>query len=91
MHLLTKLKCLYLQPSGFPGIYDVEHFIKTLKYDVCIVKSLPEVTSKGKTKKLKAYQVLISDAMFTVFFSIFLIFIGLNYTKKDICALSDTS
>ncbi|KAJ4811793.1 O-fucosyltransferase family protein [Rhynchospora pubera] len=43
--------------SGFPGIYDVEHFIKTLRYDIHIVKSIPEVSSKGKTKKLKAHQI----------------------------------
>ncbi|KAL5206255.1 hypothetical protein ABZP36_034464 [Zizania latifolia] len=43
--------------SGFPGIYDVPHFLKTLKYDVRIVTSLPEITSKGKTKKMKAHQI----------------------------------
>ncbi|KAJ4813366.1 O-fucosyltransferase family protein [Rhynchospora pubera] len=43
--------------SGFPGIYDVEHFIKTLRYDIHIVKSIPEVSSEGKTKKLKAHQI----------------------------------
>ncbi|XP_062197860.1 O-fucosyltransferase 1-like isoform X2 [Phragmites australis] len=43
--------------SGFLGIYDVPHFIKTLKYDVRIVMSIPEVTTNGKTKKLKAHQI----------------------------------
>ncbi|WOL11399.1 hypothetical protein Cni_G20161 [Canna indica] len=43
--------------SGFPGIYDVEHFIKSLRYDVRIVQSLPEVSSKGKTKKMKSFQI----------------------------------
>ena len=64
LHVLTKFKkvCLYLPLSGFPGIYDVEHFVKTLRYDIRIVKGLPEVTSKGKTKKLKAHQVWNSDA-----------------------------
>nr|CAB3489787.1 unnamed protein product [Digitaria exilis] len=50
--------------SGFVGIYDVPHFVKTLKYDVRIVMSIPEITAKGKTKKLKAHQVgLILRAM----------------------------
>lgn len=44
-------------PSGFVGIYDVPHFIKTLKYDVRIVMSIPEITTNGKTKKLKGHQV----------------------------------
>jgi hypothetical protein len=44
-------------PSGFVGIYDVPHFLKTLKYDVRIVMSIPEITANGKTKKLKAHQV----------------------------------
>ncbi|OAY74684.1 uncharacterized protein At1g04910-like [Ananas comosus] len=43
--------------SGFPGIYDVKHFVKTLRYDIRIVKSLPEVLSNGKSKKMKAYQI----------------------------------
>ena len=43
--------------SGFEGIYDVEHFIKSLRYDVRIVEKLPEITKNGKTKKIKGYQV----------------------------------
>ncbi|KAJ0983852.1 hypothetical protein J5N97_002208 [Dioscorea zingiberensis] len=43
--------------SGFHGIYDVEHFIKSLKYDVRIVESLPDVPSRGKSRKMKAYQI----------------------------------
>ncbi|KAF9606184.1 hypothetical protein IFM89_023639 [Coptis chinensis] len=44
--------------SGFKGIYDVDHFIKSLRYDVRIVESLPEIRSNGKTKKkMKAYQL----------------------------------
>ncbi|KAG0476279.1 hypothetical protein HPP92_013120 [Vanilla planifolia] len=43
--------------SGFPGIYDVEHFINTLRNDVHIVGKLPEITSNGKPKKLKAFQI----------------------------------
>jgi len=43
--------------SGFIGIYDVPHFIKTLKYDVRIVMSVPEITTNGKRKKLKAHQI----------------------------------
>lgn len=43
--------------SGFQGIYDVEHFIQTLRYDVRIVESIPAIRKNGKTKKLKAYQV----------------------------------
>uniref|UniRef100_A0A804NLM7 O-fucosyltransferase family protein n=1 Tax=Zea mays TaxID=4577 RepID=A0A804NLM7_MAIZE len=39
------------------GIYDVPHFIKTLKYDVRIVMSIPEITTNGKTKKLKGQQL----------------------------------
>jgi hypothetical protein len=45
--------------SGFLGTYDVHHFIKTLKYDVRIVMSVPKITAQGKTKKLKAYKVNI--------------------------------
>ncbi|KAL6968003.1 GDP-fucose protein O-fucosyltransferase 1 [Sarracenia purpurea var. burkii] len=43
--------------SGFPGIYDVEHFIKSLRYDVHIVEKLPEIHKNGKTKKMKAHQL----------------------------------
>ncbi|RVW33700.1 O-fucosyltransferase 1 [Vitis vinifera] len=43
--------------NGFEGIYDVEHFIKSLRYDVRIVEKLPEITKNGKTKKIKGYQL----------------------------------
>ncbi|XP_068645124.1 O-fucosyltransferase 1 [Aristolochia californica] len=43
--------------SGFKGVYDVEHFIKSLRYDVSIVESLPDVHDHGKSKKMKAYQI----------------------------------
>jgi len=43
--------------SGFHGIYDVEHFIRTLRFDVKIVESIPENEKNGKKKKLKAFQV----------------------------------
>uniref|UniRef100_A0A5B6ZAK2 O-fucosyltransferase family protein n=1 Tax=Davidia involucrata TaxID=16924 RepID=A0A5B6ZAK2_DAVIN len=43
--------------SGFQGIYDVEHFIKSLRYDVRIVEKLPEIHRNGKVKKMKAYQL----------------------------------
>ncbi|KAK8485561.1 hypothetical protein V6N13_064971 [Hibiscus sabdariffa] len=43
--------------SGFQGIYDVEHFVQTLKYDVRIVESIPEIRKNGKTKKIKAHQI----------------------------------
>lgn len=49
--------------SGFHGIYDVEHFISTLRFDVKIVESIPEIHKKGKTKKIKAFQVMIYYAM----------------------------
>ncbi|XP_024537439.1 O-fucosyltransferase 1 isoform X2 [Selaginella moellendorffii] len=42
--------------SGFAGIYDVEHFIKSLRHDVKIVESLPYVSDKKK-KKMKAFQI----------------------------------
>ncbi|CAN7066520.1 unnamed protein product [Brassica oleracea var. botrytis] len=43
--------------SGFLGIYDVEHFIDSLKYDVKIVGKIPDVHKNGKTKKIKAFQI----------------------------------
>ncbi|KAL5542651.1 hypothetical protein UlMin_010361 [Ulmus minor] len=43
--------------NGFHGIYDVEHFIMSLRYDVRIVESIPEIRKNGKTKKLKALQI----------------------------------
>lgn len=43
--------------SGFHGIYDVDHFINALRYDVYIVESIPEIRKNGKTKKIKALQV----------------------------------
>ncbi|CAN6552468.1 unnamed protein product [Malus baccata var. baccata] len=43
--------------SGFGGIYDVEHFIKLLRYDVKIVEKIPEICKNGKTKKIKAVQL----------------------------------
>lgn len=43
--------------SGFRGIYDVEHFIMSLRYDVKIVEKIPEIRKNGKTKKIKAVQV----------------------------------
>lgn len=50
------ITCLILH-SGFQGIYDVEHFIKTLRYDVNIVEKIPEISKNGKTKKIKAFKV----------------------------------
>ncbi|KAL2923353.1 O-fucosyltransferase 1 [Bienertia sinuspersici] len=43
--------------SGFQGIYDVEHFIRTLRYDIRIVDSIPDIRKNGKSKKLKAVQM----------------------------------
>ncbi|CAA2960628.1 Uncharacterized protein At1g04910 [Olea europaea subsp. europaea] len=43
--------------SGFRGIYDVEHFIKSLRYDVKIVERIPEIRKNGKIKKIKAFQI----------------------------------
>ncbi|KAF5726807.1 hypothetical protein HS088_TW22G00490 [Tripterygium wilfordii] len=43
--------------SGFHGVYDVEHFIHSLRYDVRIVESIPEIRKNGKTKKIKAHQL----------------------------------
>lgn len=43
--------------SGFHGVYDVEHFIKSLRYDVRIIESIPEIRKNGKTKKIKGHQV----------------------------------
>lgn len=43
--------------SGFQGIYDVHHFIKSLQNDVRIVESIPEIKKNGKTKKIKAFQL----------------------------------
>lgn len=52
--------------SGFQGIYDVEHFIKSLRFDVHIVEKLPEVHKNGNTKKMKAYQVRYCGLIFVV-------------------------
>ncbi|KAJ7544645.1 hypothetical protein O6H91_09G087600 [Diphasiastrum complanatum] len=44
--------------NGFSGIYDVEHFIQSLKYDVKVVKALPSFYVSGnKTKRLKPFQL----------------------------------
>jgi hypothetical protein len=44
--------------SGFSGIYDVDHFIKSLSNDVEIVPTLPSFWMVGnKKKKLKPFQV----------------------------------
>ncbi|GER41043.1 O-fucosyltransferase family protein [Striga asiatica] len=43
--------------SGFHGVYDVEHFIKSLRYDVNIVESIPEIHKNGKPKKIKPFQI----------------------------------
>lgn len=60
MFIKKQLKSGYfVMNSGFQGIYDVEHFIQTLRYDVRIVESIPEIHKNGKTKKIKAYQVEI--------------------------------
>ncbi|KAJ9541603.1 hypothetical protein OSB04_028109 [Centaurea solstitialis] len=48
--------------SGFHGIYDVHHFIKSLQDDVQIVESIPEIKKNGKTKKIKAFQAFGSHA-----------------------------
>lgn len=55
---LTGLRHVFTVCSGFHGIYDVEHFIQSLKYDVRIVESIPEIHKNGKTKKIKAFQVV---------------------------------
>ncbi|XP_031475388.1 O-fucosyltransferase 1 [Nymphaea colorata] len=43
--------------SGFSDIYDVEHFISSLKFDIRVVHSLPEIASGKKKKKLKPFQL----------------------------------
>ncbi|XP_073158767.1 O-fucosyltransferase 1 isoform X2 [Henckelia pumila] len=43
--------------SGFHGVYDVDHFIKSLRYDVKIVESIPDIRKNGKIKKIKAFQL----------------------------------
>ncbi|BBN05289.1 rhamnogalacturonan I rhamnosyltransferase [Marchantia polymorpha subsp. ruderalis] len=44
--------------SGFPGIYDVEHFIDSLKSDVRVIHTLPATWAIGtKRMKLKPYQL----------------------------------
>lgn len=44
--------------SGFSGIYDVDHFIKSLKNDIDIVRTLPTMHTAGKKKsKLKPVQL----------------------------------
>ncbi|XP_054815173.1 O-fucosyltransferase 1-like [Prosopis cineraria] len=43
--------------GGFYGIYDVEHFIKTLRFDVRIVERIPEIHKNGRKKKIKAFQL----------------------------------
>lgn len=44
--------------SGFSGIYDVDHFIKSLKNDVDIVRTLPGFHMvANKKKKLKPFQL----------------------------------
>ncbi|KAJ6691198.1 hypothetical protein OIU74_015816 [Salix koriyanagi] len=43
--------------SGFHGLYDVEHFIQSLRFDVQIVERIPEIHKNGKTKKIKAFQL----------------------------------
>ncbi|KAI3914530.1 hypothetical protein MKW98_011591 [Papaver atlanticum] len=40
-----------LDANRFSWIYDVEHFIKLLRYDVHIVETLPEISKHGKSKK----------------------------------------
>ncbi|KAL0548022.1 hypothetical protein IC582_012461 [Cucumis melo] len=45
------------EKSGFHGIYDVENFIRTLRYDVRIVESIPDIRKNGKTKKIKPFQL----------------------------------
>ncbi|CAN6462773.1 unnamed protein product [Victoria cruziana] len=42
---------------GFSDIYDVEHFISSLKFDIRVVHSLPELASGKKKKKLKPFQL----------------------------------
>lgn len=55
---LLKRECLHLfWHSGFQGLYDVDIFIRALRYDVRIVESIPEIRKNGKTKKIKAFQV----------------------------------
>ncbi|KAK6161751.1 hypothetical protein DH2020_005132 [Rehmannia glutinosa] len=51
------MRSFWHDDSGFHGVYDVEHFIKSLRYDVQIVESIPEIWKNGKTKKIKAFQM----------------------------------
>ncbi|CAI9117683.1 OLC1v1019133C1 [Oldenlandia corymbosa var. corymbosa] len=44
--------------SGFKGLYDLEHFVKTLRNDVNIVERMPEFWEKnGKRKKIKPFKI----------------------------------
>ncbi|URE25272.1 DUF246 domain-containing protein, partial [Musa troglodytarum] len=39
------------------GIYDAEHFIGSLRYDIHIVQSLPDISVNGKRKKIRSFQI----------------------------------
>ena len=41
----------------------MENFIRTLRYDVRIVDSIPDIRKNGKTKKIKPFQVKKSDVI----------------------------
>ncbi|KAJ0447839.1 hypothetical protein HanRHA438_Chr17g0816771 [Helianthus annuus] len=41
---------------GFQGIYYVDYFIKSLRYDVRVVESIPEIRKHGRIKKIKSFQ-----------------------------------
>ncbi|URE25277.1 DUF246 domain-containing protein, partial [Musa troglodytarum] len=43
--------------SYWPRIYDAEHFIGSLRYDIHIVQSLPDISVNGKRKKIRSFQI----------------------------------
>jgi len=55
--VIELLHIIFTMYSGFHGLYDVEHFIQSLRFDVQIVERIPEIHKNGKTKRIKAFQV----------------------------------
>ncbi|XP_052188769.1 LOW QUALITY PROTEIN: O-fucosyltransferase 1 [Diospyros lotus] len=49
--------------SGFRGIYDVEHFIRALRFDVRIVESIPKIPSPPRDALISWYTTVALEKM----------------------------
>ena len=50
--------------DGFVGNYEIDHFMKSLKYDVKVVQSSLEMSAVGKKKNLMPFEAYTTNHVY---------------------------